>query len=223
MTDNDRPSTKTVFSKRISSLGALWEVKTFSVALMLRWVTRMQISEDHFSELMVASQPMLSRLARRLGNNAADSDDLVQETCYRALRHREGFVLREHGIGPWLAQILRNEHRAQGRARSRRPLPLHDMSSPTRGGSGAEWEGRPAGTDMGTLSIRDQLDDRMVQGLHNLDERFRQPLLMWAWDEMTFSEIAEHLGIPLGTVLSRLARGRAKLAEYLQPAVQEVA
>jgi RNA polymerase sigma-70 factor, ECF subfamily len=166
----------------------------------------MALSRQDFHRLALAELDALDRIARALTGHAQDAEDLVQETYARALRAAEQFELRERGMRPWLVQIMRNLFRDRLDARKHQPVTMdgESMDRLALAAPGAlPWE---AG-DLATGEILAAMD--------RLPEESRTVLMLWAVDEMSYQDIAEALGIPAGTVMSRLHRARQRLAEAL--------
>ena len=139
--------------------------------------------------------PRLRRYARALTGERNAADDLVQDTLERAWNKlhlwRDGSDLRA-----WLFTIMHNVHVNQVRSRmAAATVPLDEAAEPPV---------RPTQSDM--LEVRDI--DAALQQL-SLDQR--QVLLLVALERMSYEEAARALGIPIGTVMSRLARGRERL------------
>lgn len=150
---------------------------------------------------------VLLRVAKSMTGSWADAEDLVQETLIRAYRSVDRF----DGAHPraWLLTIMRraniNAHRR------RRPAPADPHA-------GLETH-RPAfGPDTGRspeeIILDDVMDDRMESALAMLDPRFRTVLLLVDVDQLTYAEVAELLGIPVGTVMSRLSRARSRMRRH---------
>jgi len=168
-----------------------------------------------FQTLALAQIDLLYRLALRLTRDPHRAEDIVQETYYRAFRAREKFKLESFGIRPWLIRILRNVAINAGEREGRQPV-LRQADELTNAGpmtpadllplSPGSWEG---------------VDDRLMHALEEIPADYSSVLLLWAVDEMSYKEIAEALEIPIGTVMSRLHRARAKLAEALAGLAQE--
>lgn len=144
-------------------------------------------------------RPSLRRLARALTRDRDAADDLVQETLARALTHES--LWRGGSLKAWVVTILLNQHRNRQRALSRRGRtdPLDEAR--IAGGS-------PASTDVELTAIE--------RGLSLLPEEQRELLLLVALQGLTYKEAADALGIPIGTVMSRLSRARASLRTYLE-------
>jgi RNA polymerase sigma-70 factor (ECF subfamily) len=143
-----------------------------------------------------AAVPALRRYARALTRSAELADDLVQDTLVRALRSEHLF----HGgeVRSWLYTILTNLNRNRLRALARRPTltPIEDHDAPDAGGSAG--------------GARD-----IERALATLAEDQRTALLLVVLEGLTYREVAEVQGVPIGTVMSRLARARAQIKSYL--------
>ncbi len=138
--------------------------------------------------------PRLRRYARALVRDRAAADDLVQDTLERAWTkfhlYRDGTDLRA-----WLFTVMHNVH--VNRMRATRATDVLDDEMP-------EMAQRAAQGD--ALLVRD-LDRAIVR----LPEEQREVLLLVALEDMSYDEVARALGIPIGTVMSRLSRAREKL------------
>jgi RNA polymerase sigma-70 factor (ECF subfamily) len=143
--------------------------------------------------------PSLRRLARALTRDRDAADDLVQETLARDLTHES--LWRGGSLKAWVVTILLNQHRNRQRALSRRgrtdPLDEARIAG-----------GLPASTDVELKAIE--------RGLALLPDEQREVLLLVALEGLTYKEAADALGIPIGTVMSRLSRARASLRTYLE-------
>ena len=143
--------------------------------------------------------PRQRRYARLLAGERGAADDLVQDTLERAWARlgqwRPGSDLRA-----WLFSIMHNLRVDQQR-RGELPVQALDESLP-------DVPIRPTQTDR--LELRD-----LEAALAQLPEEQRQVLLLVGLEEMTYQDVAASLGIPLGTVMSRLARGRERLRQVL--------
>src|SRR6266568_2099209 len=163
---------------------------------------RMDGSEDGvggvggFRQGIAAAVPALRRYARALTRDAELADDLVQDTLVRALRAEHLF----HGgdIRSWLYTILTNLNRNRLRALARRPVlqAIDDNDAPEL-----------AGPEAGARDIE--------RALASLVEDQRSALLLVVLEGLTYREVAEVQGVPIGTVMSRLARARMQIKAYL--------
>jgi RNA polymerase sigma-70 factor, ECF subfamily len=158
-----------------------------------------------FREQIAAAIPALRRYARALTRDTDSADDLVQDTLVRALRSEHLF----HGgdMRAWLYTILTNLNRNRLRSLSRRPslTPIKDN------------DGATAGPESGGRDIDRALDD--------LAEDQRTALLLVVLEGLTYREVAEVQCVPIGTVMSRLARARAQVRAFLdgeRPALRRV-
>jgi RNA polymerase sigma-70 factor (ECF subfamily) len=145
--------------------------------------------------------PSLRRYARALLRDADRADDLVQDCLERALsrRHlwRGGSSLR-----PWLFKIMHNVHANQARSFSTRP-----RSQPI------ETAGEVADSSQSALS--QVALGEMSRALDQLPDDQRRVVLLVALEGLSYQEIADVLEIPIGTVMSRLSRGRERLRQLM--------
>jgi RNA polymerase sigma-70 factor (ECF subfamily) len=160
--------------------------------------------------------PQLYAAALRMTRNEADAADLVQETYLRGYRGYGGFT-EGTNLRAWLFRILTNTYINVYRARQRRPqesdlAEVEDLYLYRRIGA---LESAAA-----SRSAEDQLfdliaDDDVKQALDDLPEAFRLPVLLADVQGFAYKEIAEILEIPIGTVMSRLHRGRKAMQKSL--------
>lgn len=139
--------------------------------------------------------PALRRYARALTHDADMADDLVQDTLVRALRSEKLFFGGD--LRAWLYTILTNLNRNRRRSLARRPVltELHDTPEP----SGTEAEGRD-----------------IARALATLPEEQRAVLLLVALEGLSYRDVADIQGVPMGTVMSRLARARSQIRSVLE-------
>jgi len=145
-------------------------------------------------------------LARYLLRNTGDAEDAVQECYLRALRHFDTF--RGPAIKPWLFAILRNVCRGEFSRRSGAPL---EMDSETEENEGAAplWQEAQASPETEVLRQRDTEAIRRL--VADLPAPFREAIVLREINDLSYREIADVIGAPVGTVMSRLARARSML------------
>ena len=152
-----------------------------------------------FRQQLLSAIPRLRRYARSLVFDVHAADDLVQTTLERALAHWHQFDQRRN-ILLWTISIAHNAYMDDRRRSARAP-----MAEAFDG----QAELVPAvGVDMGL-----RID--LIAALRQLSLEQREPLLLVSLEQMSYAECAEALGIPIGTVMSRVARGRVALRELL--------
>ena len=145
-------------------------------------------------------------LARYLLRNGADADDAAQECYLRALRYFDTF--RGTEIKPWLFAILRNVCRGEFARRSRVTLAMDDTTDDAEDAAPL-WQEEQASPETETLRQRDaETIRRLVAELPN---PFREAIVLREINDLSYSEIADVVGVPIGTVMSRLARARSML------------
>lgn len=151
---------------------------------------------------------VLLRVAHTLTGSWADAEDLVQDTLLRAYRAIDRF----DGAHPraWLLTILRNAHRNS--LRRRRPAlaaSLADLDG-TRPAFGAS----PARSPDDTV-VDGVLDDDLQRAVVSLHPKFRRVLLLIDVEQLTYAEVSNLLGVPVGTIVSRLSRARSRVRAQL--------
>jgi RNA polymerase sigma-70 factor, ECF subfamily len=165
-----------------------------------RGVHALALSLAEFNRMVDDHGPTMFRVAYRLIGDRHEAEDLVQETFRSAWKSRELFRPGE-GERAWLVAILRR----RAADHWRRPRP------PTSVGGESPLEISSSDPD----AFRDELSDEMQRALNQLPDELRETLLLVVVSELTHQEAADMLGIPLGTVLSRVSRARKHLREYL--------
>ena len=172
----------------------------------------MALEQAQFEKLALEQMDMLYRIARRLTHDPSKAEDLVQETYLRAFKGRDGFDLQGFGIRPWLLRIMHNLFISRAEREKRQPVAVaEDQLDGGAGQSGIGGDGPPL-----SFGSFEGMDERLVHALDQLPVEYQTVLLLWAVDELSYKEIAEAVGIPIGTVMSRLHRARQRLTEQLQ-------
>ncbi len=158
--------------------------------------------------------PQLYTAAMRMARNSADAEDLVQETFLKAYRAYGTF---EEGtnLKAWLYRILTNTYINKYRSASRRPAEvdlgeIEDLYLYRRI-EGAQEVGR----SVEDIVLDGIVEDDVKAAVEALPEAFRLPVLLADLEGFSYKEIADILGIPIGTVMSRLHRGRKALQKAL--------
>lgn len=154
-------------------------------------------------ELVELYLDSLYRYACRLTGSDLDAEDLVQETFLIASEKIDQLREADRAFA-WLVKILRGCRSRQ----YRRKLPTCSVSVEELQ---ATEPGRPA-------EIDDVDPEQVLAVLESLPDEYREPLLLFYFEELRYRDIADVLGLPLGTVMSRLARAKAYLRERLVPA-----
>ncbi len=146
-------------------------------------------------------------LARYLMRNAADAEDAVQECYLRALRHFDSY--RGPEMKPWLLAILRNACNAEFARRGRQEAAADLAEDESAAEQTPMWQ-EPSASPEATLLRRH--DDATIRRLvAALPQPFREAIVLREVNDLSYQEIAEVAGVPVGTVMSRLARARAML------------
>jgi RNA polymerase sigma-70 factor (ECF subfamily) len=165
--------------------------------------------DDHpsagFEELAMPMFDSLYNFARWLAQNSNDAEDLVQETYLKALR---SFASFQYGTNfrAWMFQILRNTFLSSRTKLDRRMTVA--MDSDEDGPEPAVDTETPE-----TILVNRANSQQVQRAIEDLPVHYREALLLCEVEEMSYQEIAEVLSIPIGTVMSRLARARKAVRE----------
>jgi len=167
--------------------------------------------DAEFSALALPHLQAVSRIARALVQNDSDADDLVQETYLRAYRYWHTFD-RATDCKRWLATICRNAFydfkNAEGAVSSVEPEELESLAAVRVHKAAIE-------AGLGDMYARLDLGPAIMKAISALDPAFRAVVVLSDIEEFSYDEIASALGIPVGTVRSRLYRARRLLQEAL--------
>jgi RNA polymerase sigma-70 factor, ECF subfamily len=174
---------------------------------------------DAFESEALSHLDALYRTGLRMTRSEADAEDLVQETYIRALRHRDQFTPGTN-MKAWLFRILTNTFINSYRKRSTQPqtTELDDVEESTLYRHMTDTGGGAAEPEREVLD--NVVDTEVQQALEDLPERFRTVVLLDV-EGFSYKEIAEVLEIPIGTVMSRLHRGRRFLQKRLYDLARE--
>ncbi len=204
MTTTAAPDTETI--RPTDATGA----SDIAITLSLVGTDRASVHAEHEVRGGLEShRESLMRFALTRTRNYAEAEDLVQETMLRALRfsssYRPGTNLRG-----WLKTILRNTWINRGRAAAIRPKTLACDEAPRIFGALPDRSSHETPVQARDFTERrDEVDGPVHDAIAALSQEHRDVLLLSVLDEFSHSEIAEQLGIPEGTVMSRLFRARA--------------
>jgi len=171
--------------------------------------------QEDFEEEIIPHLDAMYNFALRLTSDPSDAEDLVQDTIVKAFRF---FSSYEKGTNAkaWLFRILKNSYINNYRKKSKKPSQVdYDEVATFYETIRAE---RTDTSDLEDKMFRDLIDDDISQALEELPEDFRTVVLLCDIEDFTYEEIANMLDVPIGTIRSRLHRGRnllkAQLMEY---------
>ncbi len=156
-----------------------------------------------FNQEMIALLPRLRRFTRALTGSADTADDLVQSACEKALARQHQFKQGTR-LDSWVFQITRNHWIDQLRSKANQATVI-DLD---------DWLDNEQAGVSGKQEIHMSLD-KVESALQQLPEQHRSILVLVCIEGFSYQETADMLGLPLGTVMSRLARARVKLAGIL--------
>ena len=150
--------------------------------------------------------------ALRLTRNADRAQDLVQDTYLKAIRAQRSFA-EGTNLKAWLYTILQNTWRNRKRDGARSRVEFDSEAVERSAEAATMAPGRDETPE--SLLLRDTLNADLQAALDGLGEAFREVVWLRDVDELTYQEIADVLDIPIGTVMSRLSRGRKQLYDAL--------
>jgi len=155
-----------------------------------------------FAEEMLRHLDAAHNLARWLMRNSADAEDVVQDAYLRAFRYSAGF--RGGDARAWLLRIVRNS--SYGRLQQNRAQQCStEFDEDLHTAAGA--------ADPETLMLQNADSQRVEQAIRALPARFREMLVLRELEGLTYKEISDVVGVPIGTVMSGLSRARARFRQ----------
>ncbi len=158
-------------------------------------------------KILLPHWDLIFRCAYRMSGKRADAEDLAQETFYFAIKNFS--QLKDHEKAKnWLFSILRNLFLKEIQRNKKRVHLEYDSMEHLIGGS----------TDLEKEIIRDDAGQSVRETLNTLETRLRQPIEMFYYERKSYKEIARELKLPIGTVMSRIARAKVYLKRKLNRA-----
>ena len=179
------------------------------------------MANDAFETEALSFLDALYRTALRMTRSEADAEDLVQETYIRAFRFREQFTPGTN-LKAWLFRILTNTFINSYRRKQAQPgfTELDDVDEFSLYRRMSDLKSASASPNPETEFLNGLVDTEVKDALADLPDKFRSVVLLDV-EGFSYKEIAEMLGIPIGTVMSRLHRGRKFLQKRLLDLAQE--
>lgn len=176
-----------------------------------------QVTDEERSRFEAEALPLLDVIyggALRLTRNPADAQDLVQETYLRAFRSWSSYT-PDTNLKAWLFKVMTNLYISSYRARKREPVTVSSSSYEDFDLYTALVDQAGATESAETTVLDNLLDSDIKKAFGMIPEEFRTAVLLADVEGFSYKEIAEMLGIPIGTVMSRLHRGRKALQKAL--------
>jgi RNA polymerase sigma factor (sigma-70 family) len=160
---------------------------------------------NRFNQLVVPHLDAAYNYARWLTRNGPDAEDVAHEAMLRALQFFDSFNREQ--VRPWLLTIVRNTFYTW--LRKNRPLELTEPFNDDR----EAVEGQSA--DPRDIAIINADRRELAQAIERLPREYREPIILREMEDLSYQEIAQILEVPIGTVMSRLARARKRLADAI--------
>lgn len=166
-----------------------------------------QSADRAFEQYVLPEVDVMLRVARSLTRNAADAEDLVQDSLLRAYRAIDRFDGRHPRA--WLLTIVRNTH--INRNRRRRPELLRDPDTQLE-----RIADEPDPSIDPERVVELELDAEIVNAFSGLTPQYAEAIELVDVNGLSYAEAADVVGVPVGTIMSRLHRGRRKIREHLR-------
>ncbi len=172
-----------------------------------------------FEKLALEHLDAVYRVAMSLTKHPDEASDLVQETYLRAIRSSAKFEEKGKGMRAWLFTIAHNTFYSRAKREKRGPTAVPELFD-AESREIAPDEPPPA-WDLASLDW-EQVDGRLKTLIDDLKPEHREVLLLWGVEGMKYRQIAEIMGVPIGTVMSRLHRARKILTDGLEEAAPDL-
>lgn len=167
-----------------------------------------------FEKQLQQEWPSLRRIAAWLTRSPERAEDLLQDTAVLALRFRDSYRA-DTNLHAWLTRIMRNRHISLMRRRSLEDRTFAAGDSSTLSLWSTSEDTRRAGAGSDAADADDGFSDPVLAALSELRGEFRDVVMLCDVDSLSYAEAAATLGCPLGTIMSRLHRGRKELRRRL--------
>src|SRR5580698_9448419 len=164
---------------------------------------------ERFKQVVLPHLDAAYNVARWLTRSPGDAEDVVQEACLRALRFFDGF--RGGDSRAWLLKIVRNT--CYSWVKKNRPTELSDEFDETVHSS------EILGTDAEAKLVSRANSEQVRKALETLPAGFREVLVLREIEQLSYKEISDVTGVPMGTVMSSLSRARQRLRHQLAPKI----
>ena len=172
----------------------------------------MRVTTANYEDALLPHLDAAYNLARWLTRDTRDAEDVVQEAYLRALKHFDSF--RGGDARPWLLAIVRNTYYTWIQ-RNRLP----EVATPFDEETDTHISDLP---DPETLLLKEADKQIIRRALRKLPAEFREVIVLREFEELSYKQIADVTEVPVGTVMSRLARARKRLAQLVSESCDEV-
>ena len=179
-----------------------------------------QDKRERFGQILSMHLDAAYDLARWLTRDEPNAQDVVQEACLRAFKFLDGF--RGGNARSWLLAIVRNTYYSWLEKHRSQALNVTLDEEYLDAGESALHNGHHEDSNDIDRVLREADCRRIInEGLEKIPAEFREAIVLRELEDMSYKEIAVVMNVPLGTVMSRLARGRKLLSQYVRQANQE--
>jgi len=179
-----------------------------------------QDKRERFDQILSMHLDAAYDLARWLTRDEPNAQDVVQEACLRAFKFLDGF--RGGNARSWLLAIVRNTYYSWLEKHRSQALNVTLDEEYLDGDESALHNGHHEDSNDIDRVLREADCRRIInEGLEKIPAEFREAIVLRELEDMSYKEIAVVMNVPLGTVMSRLARGRKLLSQYVRQANEE--
>ncbi|MCH7755689.1 sigma-70 family RNA polymerase sigma factor [candidate division KSB1 bacterium] len=179
-----------------------------------RQVDNSTLVGNEFQALAFEHVDSLYNTALRMTKNALDAEDLVQDVYLRAFRFFHRFE-RGTNFKAWIFKILTNTYINQYRKKINKPYHV-DLEKIKYNYDDKEAAAQTSAQESERLDYETLFDDEIKNALQQIPDEFRVVVLLADVESFSYKEVAKIIGCPIGTVMSRLSRGRKQLQNYLR-------
>ncbi len=166
-----------------------------------------QGSIQAFGELVERYEEKMMRYARRFLFQGTDAEDIVQDVFLKAYKHIQSFDT-ERKFSSWLYRIAHNEMINRIKKKGKEPIPFFDPDT---------LFPHPVAQEQTDKDVQEKELKAMIEkGLNHLDPKYREPLVLYYFEDQSYQEISEILRIPTSTVGVRIRRGKQQLHKTLE-------
>ncbi len=179
-----------------------------------RQVDNSTLVGNEFQALAFEHVDSLYNTALRMTKNALDAEDLLQDVYLRAFRFFHRFE-KGTNFKAWIFKILTNTYINQYRKKINKPYHV-DLEKIKYSYDGKEATAQTSAQESERLDYETLFDDEIKNALQQIPDEFRVVVLLADVESFSYKEVAKIIGCPIGTVMSRLSRGRKQLQNYLR-------
>ena len=155
--------------------------------------------------------------ARYIARRPEDAEDLFQETVMKACKHFDHFE-PDSNFRAWARKIMLNTHINKRKKKTARPLPLDALHPDLTMAAFTEFSEASCMDNPESVFFRNHISEELMQHFYNLPEEYKTAFSLFHFNGYTYDEVSAALGVPVGTVKSRIHRARQLMLDLVHPA-----